>query len=130
VQRRLLVVLTDGEATKISPLLSASIQRRVAPVFVHVWAPGERIYHKGKPDPGYIADPTSEAALEEVARITGAPPPFSEHDLHGIVRASRDAVGRAGTQAHIDSYARVALAPWFVLGGIVPLGFLLWRRNL
>lgn len=130
VQRRLLVVFTDGEATKISPLLQASIERRVAPVFVHVWAANDRIFHKGKAVPGYVADPTSEAALEQVARITGAPPPFSENDLRGIVRASRDAVGRAGTEAHVDSYARVALAPWFVLGGIVPLGFLLWRRNL
>lgn len=129
VQRRLLIVLTDGEATKISPLLQASIQRRVTPVFVHVWEPGERIYKAGKIDPKYFSDPTSTAALNEVARITGAPQAYSESDFSAIVSASRDAVGRAGTQAHIGAYARVALAPWFVLGGILPLGFLLWRRN-
>ena len=27
-------------------------------------------------------------------------------------------------------YERVALGPWFLLGGVVPLGFLFWRRNL
>jgi len=130
VQRRLLIVLTDGEATKISPLLQASIQRRVTPVFVHVWEPGERIYHAGgKIDAKYVADPTSTAALDEVARITGGTQAYQETDINAIVRASRDAVGRAGTQAHIDAYARVALAPWFVLAAIVPLGFLLWRRN-
>ena len=37
------------------------------------------------------------------------------------MRAARDAVGRAGTRTHIDAYARIALAPWFVLGGVVPL---------
>jgi butyrate kinase len=95
-----------------------------------VWASGERIFHHGKADPHYVADPTSTAALDEIAQITGAPKVFAETDLHGVIRASRNAVGRAGTQAHIDAYARVALAPWFVLGGIAPLGFLLWRRNL
>jgi hypothetical protein len=29
----------------------------------------------------------------------------------------------------VIGYARVALAPWFVLAGVVPLGFLLYRRN-
>jgi hypothetical protein len=130
VQRRLLIVLTDGEATKISPLLQASIERRVTPVFVHIWAPGERIYRAGgKVDPRYVSDPTSTAVLNEVAALTGGTRAYPENDVRGIVRASRDAVGRAGTQARIDSYARVALAPWFVLGGVAPLGFLLWRRN-
>jgi hypothetical protein len=41
----------------------------------------------------------------------------------------RVSVGRAGTRTRIDSYARVALAPWFVLGGVLLLGFLFWRRN-
>jgi len=29
----------------------------------------------------------------------------------------------------VDSYARIALAPWFVLAGALPLAFLLWRRT-
>lgn len=129
VQRRLLVIFTDGEATKISPLLKLSIQRRVTPVFVHVWAPGERIYHHKKPIPGYVADPTSTAALRQVAQITDGTL-YDEHELGKVVRAARNAVGRAGTEAVVNTYARVPLAPWFVLGGIAPLGFLLWRRNL
>ena len=129
VQRRLLVILTDGEATKISPLLKLSVQRRVTPVFVHVWQPGERIFHRGKADPRYNADPTSTAALRDVAQITDGTL-YDERQLNRIVRASRNAVGRAGTEAVVNTYARVPLAPWFVLGGIAPLGFLLWRRNL
>jgi hypothetical protein len=97
-------------------------------VFVHVWEPGEHIYNKGKVDPRYFADPASAAALATVAKITGARL-FSERDTGAVARAARDAVGRAGTRTHIDAYARVALAPWLVLGGVLPLGFLLWRRN-
>jgi hypothetical protein len=129
VQRRLLIVYTDGESAKISSLFKLTLQRRVTPVLVHVWQPGERIYNKGRADARYVSDPASAAALESVAKITGART-FPEGDTTAVVRAARAAVGRAGTRTRVDAYARVALAPWVVLGGVVPLGFLLWRRNL
>jgi hypothetical protein len=130
VQRRLLVMFTDGESAKVSPLLKFQLQRRVAPVYVHVWAPGERIYRRnGQVNPGYSADPTSTAALDQMARLTDGHM-FDEHDFRGIVRAARNAVGRAQTHTFVNGYARVPLAPWFVLAAIAPLAFLLWRRNL
>lgn len=129
VQRRLLVVFTDGESSRISPLLKLTLHRRVSPVFVHVWEPGERIFRNGRADPRYVSDPTSSQALDSLAHIVGATRSYQEQDFGAIARAARDAVGRAGTRTRIDSYARIALAPWFVLGGVVPLGFLLWRRN-
>ena len=131
VQRRLLVVFTDGESSKISPYLSITLHRRVTPVFVHVWAPGERIYARdGVPDPKYVSDPTSAAALDNLAELTGGRHSFTEDETGSVARTARNEVGYAGTQRHIDAYARVALAPWFVLAGVVPLAFLLWRRNL
>ena len=129
VQRRLLIVYTDGESAKLSTLFTLTLQRRVTPVFVHVWQPGERIYNNGAADPRYVADPSSGAALAAVAKLTGARV-YPEGNASGVVRAARAAVGRAGTRTRIDAYARVALAPWFVLAGVAPLGFLLWRRNL
>jgi hypothetical protein len=128
VQRRLLVVFTDGESAKISPVLRLTLHRRVTPVFVHVWQPGERIYAKGKVDPRYVSDPTSTAALNDVASIAGGRA-FSESEHGAVAAAARDAVGRAGERTHVDAYARIALAPWFILCGILPLGYLLWRRN-
>jgi len=131
VQRRLLVVFTDGESSKISPYLNVTLHRRVTPLFVHVWAPGERIYGRnGKPDPKYAADPASAAALDHLAVLTGGRHSFTEEQTGPVARVARDAVGYAGTRTHIDAYARIALAPWFVLAGIAPLAFLLWRRNL
>jgi hypothetical protein len=29
----------------------------------------------------------------------------------------------------VNAYARISLAPWFALGGLLPLGFLFYRRN-
>jgi hypothetical protein len=130
VQRRLLVVFTDGESSKISPLLDITLHRRVTPVFVHVWNGGERIYGQGgKPDPRYVSDPGSAAALDHLAVLTGSRHSFTERDAGKVSQVAREAVGFGGTRTHIDAYARVALAPWFVLAGVVPLAFLLWRRN-
>jgi hypothetical protein len=130
VQRRLLVVFTDGEAAPISPVLRVTLRRRVAPVFVHVWQPDDRIYlPHARVDQAYRADPASTALLSELATITGAGPPLGVQDVRQAARRARDAVGFAGTHQRIDSYARIPLAPWLVLAGVVPLGFLLWRRN-
>ena len=130
VQRRLLVVFTDGESSKLSPYLSATLQRRVSPVFVHVWRDGEQIYHRGgSVDRKYVSDPSSAQALNAVAAITGGGRAYAEQESGQVAKAARAAVGFAGTRTHVAAYARVALAPWFVLGGVLPLVFLLWRRN-
>jgi hypothetical protein len=129
VQRRLLVVFTDGESSAISPVLRLTLHRRVTPVFVHVWEPGERIFRAGKADPNYSADPASKGALDEVASLTGSGRSYDERDFGAFSHAARDAVGHADTRTRVDAYARVPLAPWFVLAGILPLSFLLLRRN-
>ena len=130
VARKLVIVFTDGEAQPLSPILGLTLQRRVTPVYVHVWAPGERIFDRPhrRVDPGYVSDPSSTAALDELARVTGGSV-FDESQVSQIAHAARAAVGYGGTVTHVDAYARVALAPWFVLGGVLPLGFLFWRRN-
>jgi hypothetical protein len=129
VQRRLLVVFTDGESTTVSPLLKLTLQRRVSPIFVHVWQPNERIYKRGgRIDARYVADPASTNALQNLATITDGRA-LSEDQFGSLARASRDAVGQAQAHTLVAAYARVALAPWFILAAAVPLAFLLWRRN-
>jgi hypothetical protein len=128
VEHRLLVVFTDGEASPLSPYVNVTLQRRVTPLFVHVWRNGEQIYRAGRADPHYASDPESTHALEQLASIAGERV-YSERQLSKVSRAMRATVGFGGTRTHIDAYARVALAPWFVLAGGVPLAFLLWRRN-
>jgi hypothetical protein len=129
VQRRLLVVFTDGESTQVSPLLKLTLQRRVSPIFVHVWQPNERIYKRGgRIDARYVADPASTNALQNLATITDGRA-LSEDQFSSLARASRDAVGQAQAHTLVAAYARVALAPWFILAAALPLAFLLWRRN-
>jgi len=78
----------------------------------------------------YAADTSSAKALDDLAEITGSTHAYDEKSMSSASHAARNAVGRAGTQTHIDAYARIALAPWFILGGVLPLGFLFWRRSL
>ena len=128
-RKRLLVVLTDGEATRDLQLYGLGIGRTLGPVFVHVWSANERIYHHGKPDPYYFADSASTALLDEAARISDGKV-FGEHQVGPLVGWAKRVVGTGRAQSHINAYARYALAPWFALAGVVPLGFLFYRRNL
>jgi hypothetical protein len=54
----------------------------------------------------------------------------NEHDLGSLMRAIRSEAGTNPARTRTLGYARSALGPWFLLAGIVPLGFLLYRRNL
>jgi hypothetical protein len=132
VAHRLVVFFTDGEASPTLPALLASLRGQLSLLLVHVWAPGEQIYDRDSgrlADPKYKSDPSSTGALDQVAQITGGRA-FSENQLGPIAHAARQAVGYARGRQRIPEYARVALAPWFVIAGFLPLGFLLWRRNL
>jgi len=127
-RRRLLVVFTDGEASRDLQLYGLGMGRALRPVFVHVWAPGERIYRHGKPDPFYIADPTSAELLKRAADISNGKV-FDENQVGPLISWAKRRVGQGPAKAHVNAYARVALAPWFALAGVVPLGFLFYRRN-
>jgi len=130
VQRQILVVFTDGEAAPIRTVVGYQLARAmtVHPLFVRVWAPTERIYAHGGVDPRYRPDPGSAAALSKFAAAAHGRV-FSEADLQTLVQTIRAEAGSSPVDTEVIGYARVALAPWFVLAGVVPLGFLLYRRN-
>jgi len=130
VRHRILVVFTDGEAKPIRSQIGYELARAmtVHPLFVHVWAPTERIYVHGHLDPRYRPDPTSTRALTRFATAAHGRV-FSENDLHTLEQTIRAEAGSSPVTTKVLGYARVALAPWFVLAGVIPLGFLLYRRN-
>ena len=130
VRRQILVVFTDGEAAPIHSVVGYQLARAmtVHPLFVRVWAPTERIYKHGSVVPRYKPDPTSALALSKFATAGGGRV-YSERDLHDLVQTIRSDAGNSPVNTQVIGYARVALAPWFVLAGVVPLGFLLYRRN-
>jgi hypothetical protein len=131
VKHRILVIFTDGEEQAPPPfssLASFAQQLSIPPLFVHVWAPTERIYSHGQVDPNYAPDPSSSLLLKQFAGLThGAV--LREGDVQGLLGAIRAEAGSKPATTLSLGYARVALAPWFLLAGVVPLGFLFYRRN-
>ena len=131
VTHPIVVVFTDGESSRLPTDFQYTLDQptQIVPFLVHVSAPGEHVYVKGKVDERYVEDPSSTASLDAFARLMHGRV-FPEGDLAGLDGAIHAAAGHATAHTAVTQYARVALAPWFVLGAVLPLGFLLYRRNL
>jgi hypothetical protein len=131
VRHRILVVFTDGEAQPIRTQVGYELARAmtVYPLFVHVWAPTERIYVHGGTDPNYRPNPNSASELSRFAAAAHGRV-FGENDLNALEETIRAEAGSSPVTTKVLGFARIALAPWFVLAGVIPLGFLLYRRNL
>ena len=128
MQRRVIVVFTDGEAAPTSPLTKSALERGLTPFFVHVWQPSDRIREGTPAEQRYTPDPSSTRALQEL--VAGTPGKvFAERDDAKLVQSTRQVVGRASSESFVSAYARVPLAEWFILAAFVPLAFLIWKRN-
>ncbi len=131
VKHPILVVFTDGEASPLPHQFGFALAKQltIPPLLVHVWAPNERIYVRGHVDRRYRPDPASDHVLNQFAEATSGHV-FGEQDLGALVRAIRSEAGTKPATTLTLGYGRDALGPWFLLAGVVPLGFLLYRRNV
>ena len=131
-ERRLVIVLTDGESAPFdSSALRASLEAGTPLDFLVLtfWEDEERVWFEGRPIPNYRPSPSYASSVRQFSSATGGRA-FDESALDGVVRAARDALGEgplrtAGTELEV-----VPLGRWFVLASFVPLGMLLWRRNV
>jgi hypothetical protein len=131
VRHPILVVFTDGESDPLSAGYGALVAKQltIPPLFVHISAPDERVYVRGRVDSRYHPDPESSGVLEQFASETNGQV-FNENDLGGLLHTIRTEAGPVRARTTILGFERVPLGPWVLLGGILPLGFLFWRRNL
>lgn len=129
--RRLVVVFTDAESTAFDPDAIANdfAQANVQLLVVRFWRPGERVYGpEGSPEP-YEPDPASSESARRLAEAAGGRA-FDEDDLDGAIRAAREVVGEGDTVVRTVRTDIDPLAPYVFLAALLPLGFLLYRRNL
>ena len=93
-----------------------------------LWSKAEHIYVRGRVDRHYVPDPSSTRILTQFAALTHGRV-FGENDMRQLGQTIHDRAGSTPAHTEVLGYARIALAPWILLAGVIPLGFLLWRRN-
>jgi len=127
VKHRLAILFTDGESTLYAARLVAK-QLHVAHVgllVVRFWRRDERVFTNGRAE-RYRPDPTSVVPLERLtAPSVGL---FGESELARAEHAARRWLGQ-GPTATVDRPGRLELAPYAALTALLPVAFLIWRRN-
>ena len=129
--RRLVVVFSDAETAPFNAQAIANdfAQSNVQLIVVRIWREGEQVFGpNGAPEP-YEADPTSDDFAQRLAEATGGRA-FDEDELDDAVGAAKDVVGEGVTEMRIVRTDIDPLAPYVFLAALLPLGFLLYRRNL
>ena len=131
VNRRLVVVFTDAETVDFNPqaVAAAFSEDETDLILVRVWRAGERVFGpEGAPEP-YEPDPGSAAAAERLARAVGGEA-FDEDELGDAIDAARARIGRGETVVRTEQSSVEPLGPYVFLLALLPLGLLLYRRNL
>jgi hypothetical protein len=131
---RVVVLLTDGETAPYFPgdlreALRPKGRPRVHFVIVRFSRKGERIYIGRRVDRDYRPDPRSSQAVRTLAAVVDGKA-YDESDLGGAVGAARGYLGNGPVENVGEGLRVIALSRWLVIAALVPLAFLLWRRNL
>jgi hypothetical protein len=128
-RHRLVILFTDGESVRYSPAAIATQldAERIKLIVVRFWHAAERVYTGGRPE-RYRPDPGSLSTLRRLAARSSHQPVFAERDTGGAVRAARSLLGQ-GSSITVGRPNRLELAPYAALAALLPLAFVLRRRD-
>lgn len=130
-RRRLLVVFTDAETQRLHPQRLANRFRDsgIETILVRIGTPAERIYRPGGAVEPYQPDPASAAFADAYAQAVGGRA-FAEDEVDDAIDAARDAIGSGRSTLRVEASDVRPLGPFVFLAALMPLSFLLWRRNI
>jgi hypothetical protein len=133
VDERVAIVFTDAESRPFSSAAVGQFFRRppgVHTIFVRYGNLEERIFTlDGGIEGAYSPHPDAPEIARALAAATGGDA-FDEGSVEGVVESVRSAIGSGETDVDEDDRRELALAPYAVGLAFLPLGLLLWRRNL
>jgi hypothetical protein len=130
-KKRVAVVFTDGETLKerLSSLPARLKDGNVRVFFFRYWRVDQRVYDAaGHINPAYSPDPSSTPILDGLAQSLSTRV-FEPGQIGQAAAAVRAVIGKGPTRARGRELNSFLLAPYVLLFAIVPLGFLLFRRN-
>ena len=128
--KRALVVFTDGESQPVSTLGTDFAQEpRIDVIFVRMGDESERIWESGVAEAAYTPDLSAAETLATAAQAVEGRV-LEEGEVTEVAAAVRAALGDGPTTPRRIEGDRQALMPYVALLTIIPLGFVLYRRNL
>jgi hypothetical protein len=128
-RKRALVVFTDGESQPVSTLGTDFAQGKVDVTFVRMGDGSDQIWDSGVAEAGYTPDPDAAETLAAAAAVVEGRV-LEEAEVSEVAAAVRTALGTGPTTPRRIEGNRQALMPYVALLAIIPLGFVLYRRNL
>jgi hypothetical protein len=128
---RIAVVLTDGESRAFAVQHVANVlrQARIQPILIRVGTSGERVWGAGGKSESYR--PSRVAGVELARTAVGLGGRAYDEGQAGVAIAEiAGAVGGDSVQSRRTSTSIRSLAPFLALASLVPVAFVLWRRNI
>jgi hypothetical protein len=133
IPNRVAIVFTDAESRPFASEAVGQVFRRppgISTVFIRYGNANERVYTlDGGAESGYTPHPDAPQILAALANATGGRA-FREGQAEEVARAVRGAIGSGETEVSEDDRREIPLAPYAVAFAFLPLGLLIWRRNL
>ena len=129
-KKRALVVFTDGESQATETLAADfASDPRIDVTFVRMGDASERIWESGVAEGGYVPVPNAaELVAGAATAVEGRV--LEEGQVTEVAAAVRSALGAGPTTPRRIEGNRQALMPYVALLTIIPLGLVLYRRNL
>lgn len=130
-QRRVLVVLTDAETKRydLERLTAAFSTSGIRTILVRFWREGERIHSPDGVEETYVSDASSAEAAERYAQAVKGET-FDESELPALAQAVRGMLGSGTSVARVKTVDIEPLGPFVLLAALLPLSYLLIRRNV
>ena len=131
-RRRVLVVFTDAQTKRydVDELVGEFSTSGVNVVLVRFWRDGEVVRGPEGVEDAYVPDSAASAiaAQQYAQQVRGEA--FHEDDIDAAIDAVRAKLGTKSTITRVKTVDIQPLGPYVLLAALVPLGFLLVRRNL
>jgi hypothetical protein len=130
-QRRVLVIFTDAETKRYDEgqLTGAFADSRIATIMLRFGSEDERVYGPDGVEDEYVPDSNSASLAARYAAVTKGQA-FDESKLPAAIEAARSKLGSGTSVTQVKTADVHPLGPYVLLGALLPLSFLLVRRNL